>query len=333
MDELITKLLSNALELCNKYNLSQVDIFDLIRDDFAKRSAKLPPKQVLYNYSYGGIGLSTSFCNFLKSKHNIENAYIEEQCSLNREEFVQYIAPYGRYMCERYPGLLVIVANYLHYSTLISRVDSYLYNQKKLQSIQEAREIIESINEFGTVEDIPDTILAWYQGVTKSSLKEYSEKALKVLLQSVARDECEIQDTIALYDVDNRIANIYDTFQRQRSHGKDNTKRILHTDFASSIEQQGFHSGMWQRQTRFNSEHIEFVDYMYRSTDYSTSNNIPDIVSIEPKTLSFDRDVVYIQVGLLCASCTSCNLGIAKIPALLTYKITYNDGKESVIIA
>jgi hypothetical protein len=331
-EALYEALINSAKDLRLIYNVSQVDMFDRVRHAFTEASKDLPPVNVLYNGTYGGFDFSTEFKDFVKantvSQGDEYNASIEED-GPPRERFVKYIIPFGESVCKKFPLLFAILINYELYKDHLNLLSQYSKLRTELIIILCNKKSIEeciSMQQFGLKKSIDvfafcnQRSVEYFEVYTQEAL----ENALEFLLQELLGNKTtrnEVLEDMKKLSLTPELALEYGACYQTTSFCKNVYPNI----------------SIWKRQESFNKEHIRFLmhkmsllnvtDVCEYVTDLMTNSPIAseDIQKLE--------NVIYMKLGLLCASGEYCKLKITQVPALLEYDIHDYDGQETVIVA
>lgn len=346
-EDLLSTLVTSAYELRTKYNVSHHDMLNHVKNTFLHMSKSMPRRNILYNVTHGHFNLSSDFMSYMTEKQ----PSIQTTCDM-REHAALHMFHYGKCICMSYPNIFVIMYNYVYhknyldaiksYASLIDLIDVLQYNEHHI------RTLLHSPNtKYGVLTTTSQlhlySKLDWHNSPTCM----YSKSTLELFIEDIAKQTEHVRKS--LHDIVNLhptlttdIVDEYKKYSQPHQHPRHKTPKppIFREDslFMDAIKEHGHMSYIpWvSSQTLYNSKYIKFLlRHGVNTNGHAYHESVQDLMSSSGKTLQVSQDIAekaFINIGLLCASGTYCQLGMKSIPALMDYVISDHDGKESVDI-
>jgi len=304
-----------------KNGIGQRQIFDIIRKALKDEVNNLPKQKILYCATYGGFGLTNDFAEFIYKDYD-QNVDTEISYYPERVYTVKFLEPYGKSLAEKYPIIMILVNNYLHYD--LDDKFRYLhrlrYKKQDLDNIKINKEKIINNTVFGDKELINETYYLQYPLNVEEYTKESLEIALTKLPNILELCESNINEIMSVLRetfIDEHIDQILEIISK--------TKYDNSLIFHNAVKKYGeLNPIIWNyTHDKFYNSAMIFLLSQLKDTnqnqDLIKNNNIPI------------HDNLYLELGLTFAA-EGCKLGIAEVPANLDWKITEYDGLETVIL-
>jgi hypothetical protein len=354
MEGLMQQVVDCSVELCFQHGLKQTIIYDNIRDALKDKVKDLPKQQVLYNACYGGFGFSKEFNAFYLQD---EDRSINKNDYDKRQVAIQYIIPFAKHVidnaCKQQSYLrdMLYVVHKYRLNKVFTNIAHITKTENDLQLMNNNIQILrEYLNNNPAMPDKAHPISHWVLMFVKPNFPRYSPEDLQTLLSQYDEGELQKQYTDKKHQLEQESMlllqheHIYreiKSFTKARAETKD-----INTYSSRTYEQSSFLKLMskhrldnmrtWSNQSYYEKVAIDFIIEKYKSADYISDEEQSKVYDVLQEKFEDVDDGILTQAlerfGLLCASSTYAKLEIAKLSALLEWKIAEYDGLERVYI-